>query len=250
MCVICYKPAGKDFPSKTKIKTMFKNNPDGAGFMYADGGKVYIKKGLMTLQDFNTELNRVKNKNLPFVLHFRITTNGGTNKGMTHPFPITDKIKDLQAVNISTNIGLAHNGIIPLTSYAKKISDTAEFIRKYVYRLVKLGLDNDILTMIDELGQSKFAIMQGNKNVYLIGDFVQDGNGIFYSNTSYKPAKKKNTKKSDYSYFSNYSYFDDYYNCCNECSLCKYEYDCMGAWELDNPYNPKNYNLLSGGDNA
>ena len=251
MCVICYKPMGVQFPSKTKIKTMFKNNPNGAGFMYADGENVYIQKGFMTLGEFNSALNRVRQyTDYPFVLHFRITTNGGTSKGLTHPFALSDDVKTLMETASTTNIGIAHNGIIPMTAYADKISDTAEFIRRYMSRIIRseADIDADTLDIIEACIDSKMAIMTASQDVHLLGKFIQDGNGVYYSNTSYQ--KKRTTAKTKtrtyyyptdtYDYWSNYtaSYNP---NCDGYCRYCKYELDCIGEWSAVNPYCPTNY---------
>lgn len=244
---------GTAFPSKTKIKTMFKNNPNGAGFMYSDGKNVYIKKGLMTLGEFNAELNKVRaHIEYPFVLHFRITTNGGTTKGLTHPFPLSTDIKELTATKCTTNIGIAHNGIIPMTDYATKgVSDTAEFIRRYMTRVIKTAedLDADALDIIEECINSKMAILTASQDVYLLGKFIQDGNGVYYSNTSYQKKKQKTATASKFyqypiadTYDYNYTNYPTYLpNCDGYCSYCKYEWDCLGEWSSVNPYAPMNY---------
>lgn len=239
---------GAQFPSKTKIKTMFKNNPNGAGFMYSDGNAVYIQKGFMTLGDFNSALNRVKqHTEYPFVLHFRITTHGGTSKGMCHPFPLSDDIKELTATRLTTDIGIAHNGMIPLTEYASQISDTAEFIRRYMTKLVhnENDMDSDILDIIETCIDSKMAILTASADVHLLGKFVQDGNGVYYSNTSYQKRRSKTASTKtvlDYSgYTSNY-YVPYVPDCDGYCRYCKHEYDCIGEWSAVNPYLPDNYN--------
>lgn len=256
MCVICYKPMGVQFPSKTKIKTMFKNNPNGAGFMYSDGKNVYIKKGFMTLGEFNAELNKVKaHIEYPFVLHFRITTNGGTSKGLTHPFPLSADVKELTAVKATTNVGIAHNGIIPMTDYAQKgVSDTAEFIRRYMTKLIRseTDIDGDILDIIEECINSKMAILTASSDVHLIGKFVQDGNGVYYSNTSYQKKKQKTattaTKLYQYPTNDTYDYWSAYPtyvpDCDGHCRYCKYELDCIGEWSSINPYAPSNYDAV------
>lgn len=251
MCVICYKPSGVNFPSKTKIKTMFRANPDGAGFMYADGKNVYIQKGFMTIGDFNTALNKIRQRtDYPVVMHFRITTHGSTSTGMTHPFPLSDSIDALTATKYKTHTGIAHNGIIPITNYAKGISDTAEFIRRYGVKLLANGCDADILEVIEEVISSKLCILEANKEVHLLGDFEQDGNGVYYSNGSYKKQKKQTA--TTYKWKGSDSYINPtywttgarttYFNCDCDCDLCCDEYDCIGAWSASNPYAPENYN--------
>lgn len=248
MCVICYKPSGTQFPSKTKIKTMFKNNPNGAGFMYSDGSRVYIHKGFMTLGEFNTALNRVREHiEYPFVLHFRITTNGGTTKGLTHPFPLSEDLKRLTATECETAIGIAHNGIIPMTSTETQISDTAEFIRRYLTKLIQTesDIDSDMLDIIEACIESKMAILTASADVHLIGDFTQDGNGVYYSNNSYQKRKRATVKTyyqtEDYLY-SSMPYCDGY------CKYCKYEIDCLGEWSSGNPYEPHLYNKYMRGE--
>ena len=264
MCVICYKPVGKNLPSKKKIKTMFNNNPDGAGLMYSDGERVIIKKGFMTLGAFNSALSDIRDRasDIPIVMHFRITTHGGTSAGMTHPFPVTDDVKKLAELEIETGLGVAHNGIISMTSYAKALSDTAEYVRRYMTKLLRDGVDADILDIIEESIGSKMCILERDMSAHLLGDFIQDGNGVFYSNDSYKPASKRGTKKTSWSYtpsyWSNYdrwSYVDDalttdterdFIRDCEDadgaCDLCKRERECYGDWTEYNPYAPERYN--------
>lgn len=136
MCIIAYKPAGAKFPSKSTIKTMFRNNPDGAGFMYAAPDGVHIVKGLMSVSAFMQALSQIKHDtSIPVVMHFRIATHGGYSESMTQPFPLSNKNKRLRALNTICDVGIAHNGIIHMCNDAKKISDTAMFIRDYMTRL-------------------------------------------------------------------------------------------------------------------
>ena len=70
---------------------MFENNPDGAGFMYAYQGNVFIEKGFMSYEEFKVGLDNLSQKYdisaLPLVMHFRIATSGNVDGGTTHPFP-------------------------------------------------------------------------------------------------------------------------------------------------------------------
>lgn len=94
MCIIAAKPAGVKMPSRDTIRTMWAGNPDGAGVMYAQDGKVRIDKGFMKLSDLEAHLDKLE-RSLDLtatgvVLHFRITTHGGTCPENCHPFPLTD----------------------------------------------------------------------------------------------------------------------------------------------------------------
>ena len=44
MCIIIEKPKYAKTPSRKVLKNCWDNNPDGAGYMYNAGGKVYIYK--------------------------------------------------------------------------------------------------------------------------------------------------------------------------------------------------------------
>lgn len=200
MCIIVVKKAGIVAPTWKTLETCFSNNSDGAGFMYTDNGKVVINKGFMTFKDFKRAIKAVKRKvdytATPFVYHFRIGTQGGNIPANTHPFPVSDNADDLRALEFTTNLGVAHNGIINLTSdyYSQKatLSDTQLFIKDYLVDLLKLNktaYKSKIgKVLIERMIESKMAFLDGAGDISLIGDFVSDG-GVFYSNESYKPRK-------------------------------------------------------------
>ena len=119
MCIIVYKPTGVNFPTKNTLKTCFEHNPDGAGFMYALGGEVHIEKGLMSFTKFYNALKIARKKageDAPFVMHFRISTQAGTRADCTHPYPLSQNMDDLRKLSTTAKIGVAHNGVISLTS--------------------------------------------------------------------------------------------------------------------------------------
>lgn len=220
MCIIVYKPAGTDFPSWETLKNCFENNPDGAGYMFSDEHGVHLHKGFMKWDDFKRSLkpHRKNGQQYPFVLHFRITTHGGTKPEMTQPFPLSDDVKTLKRLDSNCKVGVAHNGIIPMTSDAKKISDTALFIKDYLTLLIdrnpKYYKNPRIADMIEELINSKMCILSNDGHVELIGRGWEEENGIYYSNTSYNPSYYKYVKSYSRSkgavYRSTSSWYDDY----------------------------------------
>lgn len=113
--------------SKQIPETMFKNNSDGAGFMYAVDNKVIIQKGYMTFHSFMSALKKLEQTydltELPIVMHFRIATSGQVDAGTCHPFPIAGKRKQLRKQYFETDIGVVHNRIIPIAS-PDNMSDT------------------------------------------------------------------------------------------------------------------------------
>lgn len=192
MCVIAAKRAGVDFPSDQYIENMWFKNPDGAGFMYAKDGQVYIEKGFMKYLDFTDRIEKLSEeidlKETAMVLHFRITTSGGTCKENCHPFPISESVGMLKKLTVRTDLGVAHNGIIDI-NHAKDVSDTQAYIMKQLAPLKK-GVPNflkneHLLQLIHNAIESRMAFLDGKGGITLVGDFTED-NGVMYSNLSFK----------------------------------------------------------------
>lgn len=188
MCIIAVKPSHVPMPSDATISTMWKRNPDGAGFMFAHGGQVHIRKGFMHLEGFKRALQTVP-ENVPLVLHFRIATHGGISPGMCHPFPICDSVKKLKATTYQTKVGIAHNGIIPIKP-RQGLSDTAEYITSQLCPLSKALPDwfknAHALQMVENGIQSRMAILSGAGDLVTIGKGWIEEQGIKYSNSSYQ----------------------------------------------------------------
>lgn len=193
MCIIACKPIGLEMPDTDTIENMWYSNPDGAGIMYNHKGHVYIEKGFMELDDFLNAVKRIGRdvdlKQAGVVMHFRITTHGGTRPENCHPFPISDSIPMLKKLRLTTRIGVAHNGIINNTPRDKTISDTMEYIASQLaplYRaLPEFYTNQDAMLLVKNGIQSKMAFLTDTGNIYTIGDFVDD-KGILYSNHSYE----------------------------------------------------------------
>lgn len=201
MCIIVYKPAGVNFPNNEIIETCFNHNSHGAGFMYPDSEGVHIHKGFMSLKDFNDGIKPYKYlKNVPIVMHFRISTHAGVIPEMTQPFPVTSKTKKLKRLDTVSQVGVAHNGIISMTSDAKEISDTALFVKRYMSFLIKDAeyyKNPRIPEMIEAMIGSKMAILSADGNCELLGSGWTESDGVWYSNTTYKtytPTYIKETK--------------------------------------------------------
>ena len=193
MCIIAIKPAGQKLPKDDIIKRMFTHNPNGAGFMYTYNGRVEIRKGFMTLDGFMQALRNVHDRigdKSPIVMHFRITTHGGTCPENTHPFPLTSDIADMKRLSTSAKIGIAHNGIIKIQTRDNTVSDTQEYIAdviaplyKHSHRFYKKQRYLDGIR--DTINGSRMCFLTGDGKVYRVGNWVQDG-GCWYSNSSFK----------------------------------------------------------------
>lgn len=192
MCIIVAKPMGVEMPDEETLMTCFFANPDGAGFMWADGKTVRIRKGFMEWEDFADalaeEIPESKRKELAIVMHFRIATHGKVQPMCCHPFPISSDEKELQALRIESRFGIAHNGVISGRITNDKRSDTMDFIARVVTPLMKMNpsfMRNDhALDLLEGACGSKLAIMDNSGDLVTVGEFIED-EGVLYSNTSY-----------------------------------------------------------------
>jgi hypothetical protein len=187
MCIIIYKPRKVPMPSLEVMENCFTANPNGAGFMWKEGDIIHISKGYMTLDALQGALNKLDNpKQLELVIHFRISTTGSSVPANTHPFPLSNDVDDLRALNIICERGLAHNGI--LHDYAgfhnidTDMSDTMYFCK--AISGVKSRFIENIIAPHAAKG-SKFVFMSGKDKTITFGMFKPKGTGIWYSNTSY-----------------------------------------------------------------
>lgn len=190
MCIICVSKSGVRQPTVNELYIMFQNNPDGAGYMVARHGMVSISKGYM---DFDEFLNAVRREHFTekdsVVYHFRISTQAGINPEMTHPFPLSNRLERMEKLDTTCRIGVAHNGIIRLTTDPDnhRYSDTALFITQYLRVLIQRRedlRDRRILDTVWNLAQSKFAIMDGGGYVATVGQFL-NRDGLLFSNASF-----------------------------------------------------------------
>ena len=144
--------------------------------------------------DFDSFLGAVRSEHFTkadsVVYHFRISTQAGVNPEMTHPFPLSNQPKRMRALDLTCRCGVAHNGIIRLTSDPdnKRYSDTAIFITDYLSKIIRKKADlRDPVTLelIWQLAKSKFAIMDNSGYIATVGHFIDD-HGLLFSNDSYQ----------------------------------------------------------------
>ena len=187
MCIILYKPRKVPMPSLEIMENCFTANPNGAGFMWKEGDIIHISKGYMTLDTLQGALLQLENpKMLELVIHFRISTTGSSVPQNTHPFPLSNDIDDLRALNIICERGLAHNGI--LHDYAgfhnidTDMSDTMYFC-KAIAGVKDRFIENIIAPHVAK--GSKFVYMNGKGKTITFGMVKPKGTGIMYSNSSY-----------------------------------------------------------------
>jgi len=178
--------------------------------MYNFGGKVNILKGYMSFKSFWKEIQKIRSKfvmeEISMVFHFRIGTQGHNDISNCHPFPLSSNTFDLIAPRIKTDIGIVHNGIIPLTSSYKATeiySDTHFFVKDYLSLIIEnenFYYNEKLMRLIERLAESKLVFLDSTGNLVYVGRFEEDENGCFYSNSSYVTYNTKNsTYQFDYS---------------------------------------------------
>lgn len=216
MCIIMSKPVNVAFPEEKILKNCWDNNPDMGGFMYALNGEVHIKKGYETWEDFKIALNTSRAEtgdDIPYVCHFRISTQG-YDTSCCQPFPLSGKMKSMRKRHTKASIGVAHNGILDITSDGSKdYSDTMKFITDYLVNIIR-GFDwyddtRNVKLIENLISGSRFAILDKNGHCEHLGKGWVIDNGIYYSNSSYsyeKPAYTASGKWWDYDDYDDYDY--------------------------------------------
>ena len=240
MCVIVSKSKNASFPTKETLEICWNNNPDGAGFMYTADNKVHIRKGFMNFESFWKSLQNVRTKygdKIACVMHFRIGTQGGNIPENTHPFPLSSNMNDLRKLKSACDIGVAHNGIIELTStYSKKVnySDTMKFITDYLSLIIhdeKWYKSKDTCTLIERLIESRLCVLDKSSHIQLLGQGWNEDKktGVWYSNESWKSPKQFKFKSA----------FIDEWDLYKDKHTNTYDFDetyCPGVLDGDDSY--------------
>ncbi len=193
MCIIILKQQGICPPSRRTLKTCFNNNPDGAGFMYYNNGKVQIEKGFMSFKSLQRSLKNHRFTNDDKVVyHFRIATCGKVQGSQTHPFPVTDNNSHLKSLSCSTSLGFAHNGIFNSMISTNELSDSMMFAKEILSdRKVRANIFNEesVHSRLVEMSTStsRLAFLDYRGRLRTFGDWeVQKETGLMFSNDDYK----------------------------------------------------------------
>ena len=94
MCHIFVKRKGVlTLPSNEEIKRKFSSNPDGAGIALSaeDGTEVHWAKGIMRLDELIKKVELLRELPLEkyaIAIHLRLSTIGGRQPRLCHPFPV------------------------------------------------------------------------------------------------------------------------------------------------------------------
>lgn len=246
MCVICVKSKGVKFPDNDTLTAMWNTNPDGAGFMFPENGKVRIIKGLMKYSDFIKKLNETREKygdDIPYILHFRIGTSGGNIPQNTHPFAITGDYNIMKKLDCKAKYGVAMNGIINC-KIDRGVSDTMTYIKTTLSHLPKINpswyRSKEAMELIWETTECKWAILNGTGDIRLIGQFEKskdEGDECYYSNLHWA-WRKTNGSAWRYNWNNEFGWDDDDYYGIDDDSTSCVDDDSIAPW-LERYYGSK-----------
>lgn len=221
MCVIATSAKGFDVPAKPVMKDMYDYNPDGAGFAYALNKRVYIEKGFMTYEDFLKALDDLQKKlkdkynktlkDISIMFHFRIGTHGPNSPELTHPFPISHKKKHFDALDLYTDVVMAHNGIIKSVTPVTDWSDTTQYVKDILHPLY---MDNKEFYKSENVQHLIANTINGSRFVFLdkYGEFTYIGDWHDSDDADLKGVKFSNLNHEDtyMKYYNTYSTYDYY----------------------------------------
>ena len=104
MCVIMI--ADESRPTDEMVEKAFDNNNAGAGIAWREDGTVCWEKGIEDVADVK---EMCKTLPTPYIVHFRIPSEGGKRKSLCHPFPIEHDVP-LDLTGSTKGYVLFHNG--------------------------------------------------------------------------------------------------------------------------------------------
>ena len=176
MCVIIYVPKESSI-SIDEIKSAWTTNPDGAGYSIQKDGKVFFKRGFMSLNQYINEIEPLIGV-YNLLLHFRISTSKAVNKMQTHPY----KKGNVTITEGSTKRPvICMNGIISGQREYKNCNDTMSYIIDHQEAFA--NINQDILNIIEEATGAKWAVMLPDKTLVSSKFTVKEGR--YYSNTNH-----------------------------------------------------------------
>lgn len=198
MCIIVCKGVGSELPTVKELERCFESNDDGAGYAYRVGDKVHIQKGF---KKFKHLMNSLERHNFGIedsvMIHFRLGTHGSNSKHNTHPFPITDKIRKLKAIDVVSDYAVSHNGMFNglRSGFKHDLSDTMMFVKDILSKPIFVDHLSDELTrriINTMLGYGKLAILRGDGSILTFGfGWIRANKALAYSNNDFR--KKHST---------------------------------------------------------
>jgi len=270
MCLlVVYNP--NSTPSKDDLKLGACKNPHGFGFAIDTGDGIISERSMSAKKSIARFLElREQYPNGYAMWHARYATHGVKNELNCHPFKVKGEEYDTY---------LAHNGVLDIhIPKGDKRSDTRIMAEELLPQLGGVSaLDNDyVYDMISAWSRgSKIAVMTNDPSaqykIYIINENAGswDDNGIWWSNTSYKPVvSTPRTESYTYTYGDEPSVYDivvgqesngfedNTFECpnCNAlvdlyeselyCVMCECCFDCSAQFLDCLCYNPSTKSMI------
>jgi hypothetical protein len=169
--------------SGNKFNQCWKHNSDGGGYSFINRGTLELKRGFFDRKEMLAAYrsDRKEHFDSPFLLHFRIATQGDISEQNTHPF------------RVRPDLVMAHNGHIMGHRHAIK-SDTHVFVLDVLRKLPDNFENHDaILELLDGyIGSDKMVFLRADGKAMIMnegwGKWDKNG-GCWFSNDSYKKRK-------------------------------------------------------------
>jgi len=194
MCLAIYKKAGAVVPSENII-TASKSNNDGFGVAVALGEKLHIVRSMRVGDIVNT---LEKFRDFPALVHLRMATHGEKNTDNCHPFLVDD------------STAFIHNGVVTIPTPEKKFSDTWHFANLIVRPHQAesggewLWSSHASLNLHLLAGYSnRFLFLRADGQLLSVNEGAghwSEGNGVWYSNSSYEAYTSYSTSYGGASY--------------------------------------------------
>jgi glutamine amidotransferase len=177
MCLAIFSPKGNTV-SRKHLENGFDGNSDGAGFCFAQSGKIEIRKGFFDFESFYAAFEPVAH--LPCLVHFRYATHGSINPDNCHPFPI-----------LGDKFGMIHNGIIQIEPLPGR-SDSHAFAERILAPVLNAGVspDSPALKFLVEktIGSgNKICLLSGTGKATIYNESCGEWHrGAWFSNSGFQ----------------------------------------------------------------
>ena len=178
MCIAIYKPESKTI-TEDVLRLCYKNNPHGAGFAFADGERVHIRKGYFSFTGFMKVYERYKD--MPMVIHFRYATVGRKSKANCHPFRLNEKM------------AIVHNGTLhQYQPMMRGESDSRHFARNILKPALDDNPDFDLNEHSAEIAPSRMIVFRSDAQAQIINERLGEWAGsVWFSNTYYRETRRQ-----------------------------------------------------------
>lgn len=194
MCIAIYKSPDA-VVTEAHLRNSFMRNGDGAGFAVVRNGKMRIRKGFMSFEEFYAAYAEEVKPEDPALIHFRIKTAGKVDPVNCHPWAIGDEQ--------NPEVCFIHNGTLSgFIDETTGLSDTGNFRNAFLNEIhATHGYKFPFTSWIN---YSLQAIANTSRLAFLDRDgdciIINEESGVWYencwfSNESFKSAPISQTKQ-------------------------------------------------------